>query len=350
MSKAVISKVNQPFMTILAGRSSGNSHRALRVAALAAWCLTTTALAQTTTYPSRPITIVVPHAAGGAVDSVARTLGERLGTELKQNVVVENRAGASGMIGASYVAKAPPDGYTLYFNASIHSINPLLYRSTIKYDAVTDFTPISLVAQGALIFSVNPQVPATSVTELIKAVRAEPNKYSFVTSGYGSAGHLGVAQFLFETGLSELNIPIALYKGAAPALQDLIGGQVHAMMDPILSSVPHVKSGRLRAVAVTGKERSALLPDTPTMIEAGLKDFEFYSWYGIWAPAKLPGSVLEALEAATARAAQSEPFRNRITGLGFEVTHRNSADFARFIQAEMAKYQRIIDKANIKVE
>lgn len=310
----------------------------------------TGAHAQSGTFPSRPVTIVVPHAAGGAVDSVARTLGERLGAELKQNVVVENRAGASGMIGAAHVAKSTPDGYTLYFNASIHSINPLLYRSTIKYDAVADFTAISLVAQGALIFSVNPQVPASSVSELIKAVRSEPNRYSFVTSGYGSAGHLGVAQFLFETGLSSLNIPIALYKGAAPALQDLIGGQVHAMMDPILSSVPHVKSGRLRAIAVTGKERSALLPDVPTMIEAGLKDFEFYSWYGLWAPARLPAPVLEALESATARAAQSEPFRNRITGLGFEVTYRGAAEFAKFIQSEMNKYQRIIDKAAIKVE
>ena len=309
-----------------------------------------TASAQTGAFPSRPITIVVPHAAGGAVDSVARTLGERIGQELGQNVIVENRAGASGMIGAAQVAKATPDGYTLYFNASIHSINPLLYKSTIKYDAVADFTPISLVAQGALIFSVNPQVPATSVSELIRAVKAEPKRYSFVTSGYGSAGHLGVAQFLFEAGLSSLDIPIALYKGAAPALQDLIGGQVHAMMDPILSSVPHVKGGRLRAIAVTGKERSPLLPDVPTMIESGLKDFEFYSWYGIWAPAKLPAALLETLEAATARAARSEPFRNRITGLGFEVTYRNSADFGRFIQAEMAKYQQIIDKAGIKVE
>lgn len=308
------------------------------------------AAAQTATFPNRPITIVVPHAAGGAVDSVARTLGERLGAELKQNVVVENRAGASGMIGAAHVAKSTPDGYTLYFNASIHSINPLLYRSTIKYDAVADFTAISLVAQGALIFSVNPQVPANTVEDLIKAVRAEPNRYSFVTSGYGSAGHLGVAQFLFETGLSSLNIPIALYKGAAPALQDLIGGQVHAMMDPILSSVPHVKSGRLRAIAVTGKERSALLPEVPTMIEAGLKDFEFYSWYGLWGPAKLPVAVLEAIESATARAAQSEPFRNRITGLGFEVTYRNSIEFSKFIQSEMSKYQRIVEKANIKVE
>ena len=299
---------------------------------------------------ARPITVVVPHAAGGAVDSVARTLSERLGAELRQNVIVENRAGASGMIGAAYVAKAAPDGYTLYFNASIHSINPLLYKSTIKYDAVADFTPIAMVAQGALIFSVNPQVPANTVDELIRTVRAEPSKYSFVTSGYGSAGHLGVAQFLFETGLSSSGIPIALYKGAAPALQDLIGGQVHAMMDPILSSVPHVKGGRLRAIAVTGKARSPLLPDVPTMIESGMKDFEFYSWYGVWAPAKLPAAVLGALETATATAAQSEAFRNRITGLGFEVTYRGSADFARFIQVEMERYQRIIEKAKISVE
>jgi tripartite-type tricarboxylate transporter receptor subunit TctC len=302
-------------------------------------------------YPSaRPITIVVPHAPGGAVDGVARTLAQQLSEELKQSVVVDNRPGASGMIGAASVARAEPDGYTLYFNASIHSINPLLYKSTIKYDAVKDFTPIGMVAQGALIFSVNPQVPATTVQELVSVFKADPNKYSTVTSGYGSAGHLGIAQFLFDTGLSTLNIPIALYKGAAPALQDLIGGQVHAMMDPILSTLPHVKSGKLRALAVTGHERSALLPDVPTMGEAGLKNFEFYSWYGLWSPAKLSEPILRSLETATAKAAQAPAFKAKLTGLGFEVVYKNSADFSKYINSETAKYQLVINKANIKVE
>jgi tripartite-type tricarboxylate transporter receptor subunit TctC len=330
-------------------RRSLVQHGAVCAGIVAALGVAGSVLAQTP-YPARPITIVVPHAPGGAVDGVARTLAERLSEELKQNVIVENRPGASGMIGAASVARAEPDGYTLYFNASIHAINPLLYKSTIKYDAVKDFTPIGMVAQGALIFSINPQVPARTVQELVSVMKAAPDKYSTVTSGYGSAGHLGIAQFLFETGLSRQHVPIALYKGAAPALQDLIGGQVQAMMDPLLSSLPHVKAGKLRALAVTGHERSPLLPDVPTMREAGLKDFEFYSWYGLWSPARLPANVLKTLEAATAKAAAAPALQAKLQGLGFDVAYKNSADFGKFIQSEMSKYQTVIEKADIKIE
>ncbi len=308
------------------------------------------ALAQVPYPTAKPIVIVVPHAAGGAVDGVARTLAERLAEELKQSVVVENRPGASGLIGAATVVRADPDGYTLYFNASIHAAAPLLYKSQVKFDAIKDFTPIGMVAEGALIFSVNPQVPANTVLDLINVVKANPSKYSFITSGYGSAGHLGIAQFMAEVGLADKGIPIALYKGAAPALQDLIGGQVHAMMDPFLSSLPHVQSGRLRAIAQTGRVRSPLLPDVPTMREAGLRDFEFYSWYGLWAPAKLPAPVLKALETATERSSKSAAFKSKLNGLGFEATFRNSADFNKYIVNETAKYQTIIEKANIKIE
>jgi tripartite-type tricarboxylate transporter receptor subunit TctC len=301
-------------------------------------------------YPAKPITLVVPHAPGGSVDGLARHFALRLGDELKQTVVVENRPGASGLVGAASVARAEPDGYTLYFNASIHSINPLLYKSQMKFDAVRDFTAIGMVAQGALIFSVNPNVPAATPRELIAAVRADPNKYSFVTSGFGSAGHLGIAQFMADEGLTKLGVPIVLYKGGGPALQDLIGGQVHAMMDPFLSSLPHVKSGKLRAIAVTSRARSPLLPDVPTMIEAGYKDFEFYSWYGVWAPARLPEPVRKTLETATARAVADEAFKSALNPLGFEVAYRNSADFARFIDAETARYKQIIERADIKVE
>ncbi len=308
------------------------------------------ALAQAPYPTAKPIVIVVPHAAGGAVDGVARTLAERLAEELKQSVVVENRPGASGLIGATSVARADADGYTLYFNASIHAAAPLLYKSQVKFDAIKDFTPIGMVAEGALIFSVNPQVPANTVIDLVNVVKANPNKYSFVTSGYGSAGHLGIAQFVSDVGLADKGIPIALYKGAAPALQDLIGGQVHAMMDPFLSSLPHVQSGRLRAIAQTGRVRSPLLPDVPTMREAGLRDFEFYSWYGLWAPAKLPAPVLKALETATERSSKSAAFKTKLNGLGFEATFRNSADFNKYIISETAKYQSIIEKAGIKIE
>ncbi len=298
-------------------------------------------------YPSRPITIVVPHAAGGSVDGVARIFADKLRKEFNESVVIDNRPGASGMIGAGAVAHAIPDGYTLYINASIHSINPLIYKKNIKFDAVKDFTPISQLAQGALIFSVSPKVPAATVQELVGQVKAAPATYNFATSGFGSAGHLGIVQFLAESGLSELQIPLVLYKGAAPALQDLVGGQVSAMMDPMLSSLPQVKAGKLRALAVTGRERSPLLPDVPTMRESGLKDFEFYSWYGLWAPANLPAPVRLKLEAAASKIMLSPDMKKYLNGLGFDPAYKNSTDFATYIQSEMSRYQGIIDKANI---
>ena len=298
-------------------------------------------------YPRRAITIVVPHVPGGSVDSIARLFADKLKDELKQSVVVENRAGASGMIGAGHVARAQPDGYTLYINASIHNINPLLYKDKMQFDAVKDFTAVSMLAQGALIFAVNPKVPAKTVPELVKLVQANPDKYNFVTSGFGSAGHLGISQFLHQHGLS--NIPVILYKGAAPALQDVVGGQATAIMDPMLSSRPFVESGQLRALAVTGKQRSSLLPDVPTAQEAGMKGFEMYSWYGLWGPANLPEPVVKKLEAATQKIMVSPEMAKRLETLGFEAVYRNSSDFQHYINAEMDKYKNIISTAGITV-
>lgn len=299
------------------------------------------------TYPQRPITLVVPHPPGGSVDGLARLYAEQLAKELGQSVVVENRAGASGMIGAAYVARAAPDGYTLYLNASIHAINPLLYKTTIKFDSVKDFTPISELAQGALIFSVNPKVAANNVQELVKLLKAEPQKYSFATTGFGSAGHLAAASFLHDNGLEQ--IPIVLYRGGGPALSDLIGGQVQGLFDPMLSSLPMVRAGKLKALALTGAERSPLLPDLATMKEQGQKNFAFYSWYGVWGPAKLPAPVLRRLEAASAKVMASPKLVEQLNGLGFEPSVKDSAAFARFIDAEMKRYQIIIDQAKIHI-
>ncbi len=317
-------------------------------AALLALGLTTTAAALAAdSYPQRPITLVVPHPPGGSVDGVARLYAEQLGKELGQSVVVENRAGASGMIGAAYVARAAPDGYTLYLNASIHAINPLLYKKTIKFDSVKDFTPISELAQGALIFSVNPKVPADNVQDLVKLLKAEPQKYSFATTGFGSAGHLAAASFLYDNGLDQ--IPIVLYRGGGPALSDMVGGQVQGLIDPMLSSLPMVRAGKLKAVALTGADRSPLLPDLATMKEQGQKNFEFYSWYGVWGPANLPEPVLRKLEAVSAKVMASPKIVEQLNGLGFEPSVKNSAAFARFIDAEMKRYQVIIDQANIHI-
>ncbi|MCZ2412711.1 MAG: tripartite tricarboxylate transporter substrate binding protein [Burkholderiales bacterium] len=299
-------------------------------------------------YPSRPITLVVPHAPGGPVDSVGRFLAEKLGAELRQNVVVDNRAGASSMIGAAQVAAAAPDGYTLYVNASIHSINPLLYKKTMKYDAVKDFTAISMLAQGPLLFVLNPQIPATNAKDFAALVQANPKNFTFATGGFGAADHLASAYFLHE--IRQPGIPIALYKGGAPALADLMGGQVSAKMDAILTSMPLVKAGKLRALAITGRERSPLMPDVPTMRESGFKDFEFYTWYGLWAPANLPTAIREKLEASVQRIVATPEWKQRMSAQGFEAVYRNSADFSRFIDAEVARYQTIVTAADIKAE
>lgn len=301
-------------------------------------------------YPSRPITVVVPHPPGGSVDGLARIFAVKLGEELKQSIIVDNRAGASGMVGASVVARSAPDGYTLYLNASIHNINPLLYQKKMTFDAVKDFTPISGLAQGALIFSVSNTVPAKTVREFVGAVKAAPGKYSFATTGFGSAGHLAIAQFAYEAGLADLQIPIVLYKGGGPALSDLAGGQVQALIDPMLSSLPMAKAGKIRPLAVTGSKRSPLLPDVPTMQEEGLKNFEFYSWYGLWAPAKLPDPIRQKLDAATQKIMTDPSMKAQLENLGFESGYRNSADFTQYIASETGRYRSIIEKANITAE
>lgn len=299
-------------------------------------------------YPSRPITIVVPHAPGGPVDGVARMFADKLKDELGQSVVVENRAGASSMIGAAHVARATPDGYTLYINASLHTINPLLYKGSIKYDSVKDFTPISLLAQGPLAFLVNPSVKAKTAQEFAEEIKANPNKISFGTGGFGAADHLASAYFLHEIGRTE--VPIVLYKGGAPALQDLMGGAVQAKMDAMLTALPLVKGGKVRALAVTGATRSPLLPDVPTMREAGFKDFQFSSWYGFWAPANLPAAIKKRLEQASSNIMAMPDVQSKLSSQGFTADYRNSAAFVAFMDSEAKRYQTIIDAAKIKVE
>ena len=233
-------------------------------------------------------------------------------------MVVENRAGASGMIGAA-VARAAPDGYTLYLNASIHAINPLLYKKTIKFDAVKDFTPISELAQGALIFSINPKVPANNVQELVKTLKADPQKYSFATTGFGRPSGGG----LLPRERPEPDPDRAVSRRRPGAVGP--DRQVHALFDPMLSSLPMVRADKLRAVAVTGAERSPLLADVPSMREQGQKNFEFYSWYGLWGPPSCRRRWSK-LEAASAKIMATPKVVEQLGGLGFEPAVKNSAE------------------------
>jgi tripartite-type tricarboxylate transporter receptor subunit TctC len=298
-------------------------------------------------YPSRTVSVIVPYPPGGSVDVVARLIVQKLNESLGQYFIVENRAGgAGGAVGANAVAKAAPDGYTLMLTASIHVITPFLNKN-IPYDVVKDFTPVTLVASGPLIVSTTPSVPARNLREFFDLVRKEPNKYTFATSSFGSAGHLAVEILKRDAGLDTLVIP---YKGAGPMLTDIMSGQIHLIADPMASSLPLATSGKIKALAVTSLKRVAAAPDIPTVEESGMKGFDFQSWYGVWGPKGMPAEIVARLQAEIVKVANSPDIKQRLAVLGFEPIGSTAAEFAKYIDDEMAKYRAIIRDANIKTE
>ena len=297
-------------------------------------------------WPGKPVRIIVPYPPGGTVDVVARTLAQQLVTQLGQQFVVENRAGASGTLGSDAVAKSAPDGYTLLCNASIFVINPYIMQR-VPFDVIKDFTAVVNLGQVPLIVAAHPAVPANSLKDFVAVAKANPARYAFATSGIGSAGHLTVEMLRREAGLDMLIVP---YKGTGPALTDLIGGQVHVMADPMPSSYPHVRGGRLKALAQTGKQRAPFLPDVPTVAESGFAGFEMVSWYGFWGPAGLPAEVVRTLAAETAKAVQAPLVLERLASQGFIPDGSGPTAFLAYIKAEMAKYEKVVKEAGIKAQ
>ena len=297
-------------------------------------------------FPSRTVTVVVPFPAGGSVDGVARILVQKLNETPGYSFIVENRAGgAGGTIGANTVAKAAPDGYTLLLSASIHVINPFLFKS-VPYDVVADFSPVSLLAVGPLIVSTTPSVPAKSLKEFFDLVRKEPNKYTFGTTGVGSASHLSVELLKRDAGLNTL---VVAYKGTAPALTDLMSGQIQLLADPMLSSLPLAQAGKIKALGITSLKRMPSAPDIPTVAESGMKDFEFVSWYGVWGPKGLPADVTAKLASEMAKVVKQPDVQKRLITIGFEPAGSSADEFVKYIKDEMAKYEKIIKESNIKV-
>ena len=315
-------------------------------AAIAAIALLLALAAGAQTYPQKPVRIVVPYPPGGTVDLVARHLAQQLGTQVGQQIVVENRAGANGTIGSDFVSKAAPDGYTLLVQASIFVINPLFLKN-VPYDVQRDFAPISNIGSVPLLVTAHPSVPAGSLREFVALVRANPDKYTFATTSFGSAGHLTEEVIRRDAGLSILIVP---YKGAGPALTDIVGGQVSALADPLPSSYPHVKGGRLRALAVTSRERIAFMPEVPTMAESGFPGFEMLSWYGLWGPPALPRDIADRLAAEVVRAVKSPEMQEKLASQGFLPRGSTAPEFAAYIKDEIAKYAKIVKEANIKVD
>lgn len=305
------------------------------------------ALAAADEFPTRAISIVVPYPPGGTVDGVARVLAAELSESTGKTFVVDNRAGgAGGIVGSSDVVKAAPDGYTLLLNASIHVVTPLINKN-VPFDVMEDFTHVAGIAAGPLLVVTTPSVKANNLKEFFEEAKADPDGFNFATSGYGSAGHLAVEALKEEAGV---DIDVVTYKGAGPALTDVIGGQVQLMADPMLSSLPHVKAGRLKALAVTSLKRSPLAPEIPTVEESGMKPMEMLSWYGVWAPKNLDPAAATYLDAAIAKVVTSSKFKDKLTVFGFDPMYKNGADLKTFMADETARYKTIVDTAGIKVE
>jgi tripartite-type tricarboxylate transporter receptor subunit TctC len=298
-------------------------------------------------FPSRTITVVVPFPAGGSVDGVARILVQKMNQIPGWSAIVENRAGgAGGTVGANTVAKAAPDGYTLMLTASVNAINPLLFKN-LPYDFVNDFTPITLLATGPLLVSAPPNIPANSLKEFFELVRKNPQKYTFGHTSPGSASHLAMELLKRDAKLDTL---IIAYKGTAPALNDLMGGTIHLLADPMLSSLPLAQGGKTKALAVTSLKRMSAAPDVPTVEEAGMQGFELVSWYGVWGPRGLPADVTARLQTEMAKIVKQPDVSQRLLTIGFEPVGSTAPEFAKYIKDEMTKYGAIIKSANIKLE
>ena len=298
-------------------------------------------------YPSRTVSVVVPYPAGGSVDVVARLVVQKLNESFGNVFIVENRAGgAGGAVGANVVAKAPPDGYTLMLTASIHIITPFLNKN-IPYDAVKDFAPITLVASGPLLVSTAPNVPANNLKELFELVRKAPDKFTFATSSFGSAGHLAVELLKRDAKVDTL---VIAYKGAGPMLNDIMGGQIQLIADPMASSLPLAASGKIKALAVTSMKRVAAAPGIPTIAESGMNGFDFQSWYGLWGPKGLPADIAARLQAEVAKVLAQPEVKERLGLLGFETIGSTADAFAKYIDTESAKYEQIIRDAKIKTD
>ena len=297
-----------------------------------------TASAQST-YPAKAIRYVVPFPAGGPLDIVARALGQELNKSWNQPIIIDNRPGAGGNIGADLVAKAPADGYTILMGAvSTHAINVTLY-SKLPYDPVRDFAPVTLITSVPNVLVVHPSVPAISVKELIALAKAKPGQINFASGSTGSAGHLAGELFKTMAGVNMVHIP---YKGAAPAVVDLLGGHVSLMFDNMSSALPNIKSGRVRALAVTTLQRSPLLPQLPTISEAGLRGFDISTWFGIFAPAGTPPDIVARLNTETVRILNTREMKERLLALGAEPAGNKPDEFAAFVRLEIQKYARVV--------
>ena len=319
--------------------------KAFALASLALCAFAPTAMAQAV-YPNKPITLVVTYPPGGGADAMARLIAPKMGEALGQAVIIENKPGASGQIGALAVAKAAPDGYTLMLDASSYSVNPSLFPK-LPYDPNRDFKTLGVLAQYPNVLLVHPSFPAKSVKEMVALAKAKPNGISYASSGNGSAQHLAGALFEVKAGVEMQHIP---YKGGGPALNDVVGGQVPVFFGSVASTKQYVETGKLNALAVTGKKRASSMPNVPTMAEAGIAGYEVYEWNGIFAPAATPAVILTKISDAIAMVMQSPEVKEKVSSLGGEIFQGNAETADKFIKAQMVEWSKLVKSGKISVD
>ena len=323
-------------------------HEACSLFALAAWALSAALPVNGAFafYPEKTIRIVVPFAPGGGTDVVARTLAQEMAKDLGATIIIENKPGAGTIIGTQAVAASEPDGYTLLMGTFANAVNPSLH-SKLPYDPHKDFAAVALIARSFNIVVVNPASPVKSIADLIAAAKSDPDKLSYGTYGTGTSAHL--AGELFKN-LAKVNLTMVPYKGAAPAITDLLGGQIAVMFTTVASAASLIAAGQLRALAVTSAERSPAFPDLPTVAEAGVPGYAAESWYGLYAPARTPDDIIDRLNKSAARAVRSEAFKRLGVNEGLVMVASEPAELDRYVHGEEERWRKVIHDANIRIE
>jgi tripartite-type tricarboxylate transporter receptor subunit TctC len=303
--------------------------------------LSTAAAAQD--YPAKPLRLIIPFPPGGSNDVVGRMIATHLGERLGKQVVVDNRSGAGGVIGTEIAANSPPDGYTLLVISIAHSVNPWLYR--LNYDPLKSFTPVGILASGPNVLAVNPALPVNSVKELVALAKQKPGDIQYASAGVGSFQHLGGELFKLEAGVDMLHVP---FKGGGPAMIDVIGGHTKLVFSSLVQTTPHIKSGKLKALATGGTKRSPVLPDVPTVKEAGVPTYEAVNWWGIVAPAGTPQPIIEKVHKELTAVQASPEVQKQFSSEGAEIVQMSPAEFGAFMEKEMKKWERVVKEGNIK--
>ena len=316
-------------------------------AALTAALLAAITSAPAQTYPAKPVRIVVPFPAGGGTDIFARLIGKKLAESFGQQFVIDNRVGASGIIGSELVARAAPDGYTLLMGTTgTHATNPVVFAK-LPYDALKDYAPVSLVAESPFVLLVHPSVPVKNVRELLALAKRQPGALTYGSSGVGSSSHLGFELFNLLAGIRTLHVP---YKGLPPATADTIAGNLTMTWDSVTASGPFIKAGRVRALGIGSAKRSALLPELPTIAEAGLPGYELGSWYGLLAPANTPPEIVRTLHRDTIKGLAGNDLKDQFAALGAEPIGSTPEAFTTTLQRDLAKWAKVAKAANVRAE